>query len=290
MPIAQADRPFERSDAPAREHARGDRRVSDMHDKVDPRIRQMHDPRGIRGGARNVGDEAQPPLLNPNTSHQPTVGASSTPTEDRLLGLQDEQAHAWRALNTTVPALRGALEASDDPGAPDVLAALEVAQETLASGGDLGTLETAAADYEHALAAITPTLTAGDLAALNSVLTSILYIGAHMRADDVLPALPEDVVGTGEEGEGSGGEGAPGAPTVVDVPHVEQAGTTLSCTMGNWTGEPTSYGYAWSGVAGTAATYEVQPADVGVSASCVVTATNASGSTTAPPSNSVVVT
>jgi hypothetical protein len=63
--------------------------------------------------------------------------------------------------------------------------------------------------------------------------------------------------------------------------------------MGNWTGEPTSYSYRWEvgGMsAGTdAATYDVQPADVGQNATCTVTATNAAGSTTAPVSNSVLV-
>ena len=42
--------------------------------------------------------------------------------------------------------------------------------------------------------------------------------------------------------------------------------------------------------AGTdAATYDVQPADVGQNATCTVTATNAAGSTTAPVSNSVLI-
>ena len=63
--------------------------------------------------------------------------------------------------------------------------------------------------------------------------------------------------------------------------------------MGNWTGEPTSYAYAWQingNPAGTdAATYDVQAGDVGGTATCTVTATNANGSTAAPPSNSVVV-
>ena len=76
-------------------------------------------------------------------------------------------------------------------------------------------------------------------------------------------------------------------------PFVAQAGAQLSCTMGNWTGEPTSYSYRWEvgGMsAGTdAATYDVQPADVGQNATCTVTATNAAGSTTAPVSNSVLV-
>ena len=73
-----------------------------------------------------------------------------------------------------------------------------------------------------------------------------------------------------------------------------QAGATLNCTMGNWQGEPTSYAYAWfvDGVAregASSATYAVQPDDVGHSAACVVTATNAHGDTTAPMSNAVTV-
>jgi predicted fused transcriptional regulator/phosphomethylpyrimidine kinase len=63
--------------------------------------------------------------------------------------------------------------------------------------------------------------------------------------------------------------------------------------MGNWTGEPTSYAYAWQidgAAAGTGtADYAVQAGDVGKSATCVVTATNAAGSTAAPPSVGVVV-
>src|SRR4029077_9394468 len=39
-------------------------------------------------------------------------------------------------------------------------------------------------------------------------------------------------------------------PINRDVPYVGGSGTvggTLTCTMGNWTGEPTGYAYAWSG-------------------------------------------
>jgi hypothetical protein len=86
---------------------------------------------------------------------------------------------------------------------------------------------------------------------------------------------------------------AQGPPTNVDVPHAQLTGITASCTMGNWTGEPTSYSYAWhrDGVAngGTDATYTVQPDDSGHSLACVVTATNALGSTVAPMSNAVAV-
>lgn len=85
----------------------------------------------------------------------------------------------------------------------------------------------------------------------------------------------------------------PGAPVVVDVPYVSQDGAVLSCTMGNWENEPSSYAYQWQigGVEGVvdAPTYDVTVDDVGKTATCVVTATNAVGSATAPPSNSVVV-
>jgi hypothetical protein len=82
-------------------------------------------------------------------------------------------------------------------------------------------------------------------------------------------------------------------PVNVDVPFVSQAGGTLSCTMGNWRGEPSSYAYAWhnDGVANgaTGATYTVTPEDSGHGLSCQVTATNALGSTVAPMSNAVAV-
>ena len=69
-------------------------------------------------------------------------------------------------------------------------------------------------------------------------------------------------------------------------------GQTLNCTMGNWTGEPTSYAYAWQAGLGVAVgtdapDYTVAAADAGTSIVCVVTATNAHGSTAAPPSNAV---
>jgi hypothetical protein len=91
-----------------------------------------------------------------------------------------------------------------------------------------------------------------------------------------------------------GSNGTASAPVNRDVPHVSQAGDTLNCTMGNWEGEPTSYGYQWKidgAVVGTdAATHTVTAADIGKAATCVVTATNAHGSTAAPPSNEVTIT
>jgi hypothetical protein len=87
----------------------------------------------------------------------------------------------------------------------------------------------------------------------------------------------------------------PSAPPVnVDVPFVTQAGDTLSCTMGNWNGEPTAYAYQWQrdgtvAIGTGGATYAVTAEDVDHLVRCIVTATNASGATEAPPSNEVLV-
>jgi hypothetical protein len=83
-------------------------------------------------------------------------------------------------------------------------------------------------------------------------------------------------------------------PVNVDVPYAWQVdAASLTCTMGNWDGQPTGYAFAWhtDGVANgaTGDTYVVQPGDVGLGLACVVTATNALGSTAAPMSNTVVV-
>jgi hypothetical protein len=83
-------------------------------------------------------------------------------------------------------------------------------------------------------------------------------------------------------------------PTVVDTPYASQDAGTLSCTMGNWTGEPSSYSYVWklgtvTADASDKAEYALKQEDVGKTASCVVTATNSAGSTAAPASNSVEV-
>ena len=90
-----------------------------------------------------------------------------------------------------------------------------------------------------------------------------------------------------------GGEtGAASPPVNVDVPYVSQEGATLTCTMGNWEGEPTSYTYQWrrDGAdvgGGEGAVYSLTEADVGLAFVCVVTAGNAAGITAAPPSNEV---
>jgi hypothetical protein len=84
-------------------------------------------------------------------------------------------------------------------------------------------------------------------------------------------------------------------PMVVDVPHVSQATPdTLNCTMGNWRGVPTGYAYQWqrdgtTPVGDGTDTYVCSAPDAGTSITCVVTATNANGSTVAPPSNAIAV-
>jgi hypothetical protein len=94
-------------------------------------------------------------------------------------------------------------------------------------------------------------------------------------------------------GGGNGGTAAE-APVNNAVPAVTQSGNTLDCTMGEWSGTPTSYAYAWqmdgAPVGSDSATHTVVAGDGGKTATCVVTATNATGSTAAPPSNGVVVT
>ena len=84
------------------------------------------------------------------------------------------------------------------------------------------------------------------------------------------------------------------APVNRDVPYASLQNSVLDCTMGNWDGEPTSYAYEWhvNGVANGVTTqrHTVTEANVGEGWACVVTATNALGSTKAPMSNTVVVT
>ena len=106
------------------------------------------------------------------------------------------------------------------------------------------------------------------------------------------PADPGAEVEVPPPANGNGGT-ASGPPVNVDVPFVDQAGSELRCTMGNWTGEPTAYVYQWkmdgTDIPGDGATLPITSADLGHSATCVVTAENAHGSTTAPPSNAVIV-
>jgi hypothetical protein len=84
------------------------------------------------------------------------------------------------------------------------------------------------------------------------------------------------------------------APTCKTAPYVDGTGTVgmvLTCTMGTWTGEPTSYAYKWlrdnTPVISIDSKYTIVAADSGHGITCVVTATNIGGSTDSPPSNKV---
>jgi hypothetical protein len=94
---------------------------------------------------------------------------------------------------------------------------------------------------------------------------------------------------------GVAGDPPPTNPPVnVTAPFVTQAGNVLTCTMGTWNNVPTTYAYQWrrngaTNIGTNAASYTVVGADSGTTVTCVVTATNAIGSTAAPPSNGVAI-
>ena len=88
-------------------------------------------------------------------------------------------------------------------------------------------------------------------------------------------------------------------PIVVNVPFVSCApipaaiGSVCTSTTGIWAGAPSSYSYQWTrngaNIGGaTSASYTLVSADVGgQSVACIVSATNSSGTTAAPPSNAI---
>jgi len=89
--------------------------------------------------------------------------------------------------------------------------------------------------------------------------------------------------------------GPPAAPVNTVLPNVTGSavvGNVLSTTNGTWTNSPTSYAYQWkrgaTNIGTNANTYTLVNADAGQSITCVVTATNAVGSTPAT-SNAVQV-
>ena len=110
------------------------------------------------------------------------------------------------------------------------------------------------------------------------------------RMSTLPPASSQATVATCRRG-GGGGATALGQHHAACCTHSGHAHLHDVARSGG--GEPTSYGYAWTVIAvaaGTdAATYTVVTADIGKSASCIVTATNAVGSTAAPPSAGVTI-
>jgi hypothetical protein len=78
------------------------------------------------------------------------------------------------------------------------------------------------------------------------------------------------------------------------MPQTANVGDALTCTMGEWTGEPDSYTYSWRHAGdpaeiATGDSYTTVAGDAGTSVQCVVTATNSAGSTAASASNAVAV-
>lgn len=79
----------------------------------------------------------------------------------------------------------------------------------------------------------------------------------------------------------------PASPPVNTVPPEVTGGLyfgdILTTTDGTWTGSPTSYAYQWqrdaTNIGTNTNTYTLVSADAGTSITCIVTATNASGST-----------
>jgi hypothetical protein len=88
------------------------------------------------------------------------------------------------------------------------------------------------------------------------------------------------------------------APTNSVLPLVSgnnAIGSTLSCSTGNWSNSPTSYGYVWKRGStiianANASTYTTTSGDIGQTITCAVTAGNTVGTNTAVSSNGVLIT
>ena len=105
-----------------------------------------------------------------------------------------------------------------------------------------------------------------------------------------IPAAQDFSGNVGLLGQAQTGEDV--APINIDVPHCYQEGASLTCTMGNWTGQPDVYAYQWkldgtTDIGDGSQSYTPTPDDAGHTVTCVVSATNAIGTTEAPPSNGV---
>lgn len=81
------------------------------------------------------------------------------------------------------------------------------------------------------------------------------------------------------------------APAVTGT---AQVGQTLTCAPGSWGGNPATYSYQWKrdgtvNVGTDQATYVPVAGDVGFAMSCVVTATNSTGSASATSNSTAAV-
>jgi hypothetical protein len=115
---------------------------------------------------------------------------------------------------------------------------------------------------------------------------------ASYNAGESAAFTPDEAQKLVDEGVGVLGGGPSDPPINIDIPYASQDGNTVNCTMGNWTGTPTAYAYQWKsdGVdVGEDTPYPLTADDAGKTFSCIVTATNAAGTTAAPPSNGVVI-
>jgi beta-glucanase (GH16 family) len=143
------------------------------------------------------------------------------------------------------------------------------------------------------------TLTAIAGATANTYLTTSADIGFLLYVR---------VIATNSEGSATAYSAATGKivapPSLVpvntflpQVTGITQVGSTLTTSNGSWTNSPTSYTYQWrrNGVnisGATSATYVLVSADAGTAITVAVTATNASGASTAAisnPTNSIAV-
>jgi hypothetical protein len=124
------------------------------------------------------------PLVNPNTSHQPTAGVHHDPSGARVEGLQVEQFFAYNAVSDTIDRLKPTLSLED-------YTALETVEDLLHDGGTQVAIEAGADTLESTLAHLTPVLGANDLAALNAALASMRFLNSRLRTGASLPALPE---------------------------------------------------------------------------------------------------
>lgn len=119
--------------------------------------------------------------------------------------------------------------------------------------------------------------------------------GVDYSAPPPPPPPPSDIANVDDPTSGGGGDagGGGGAPVNINTPVVSQTEGVLNCTMGNWQGEPTSYDYVWkldgATVGANSNGYTITIDDIGKSATCDVTATNAAGSTAAPTSTAVTI-